>query len=87
MRRNTKRINNTIYLMHEITQMYMKKHRMTTQQFIRLDNKVQLLNFIRKCPDVFDGLPDKEMLEEAERYINDRKKVQIKRKTASRNHI
>ena len=71
MKKSEKRINNTIYLMHIITQLYIKKHKISISDFLELDKKVGIYDYIQKCPDVFDGLPDKEIIKLVEEYIND----------------
>ncbi|WP_367567169.1 hypothetical protein [Lacrimispora sp.] len=65
-----KRINNNIYLMHIITQDYMRRHHSTVADFLELNNKKKILNYIAECPDIFDGLPMEEMQMELEEYIN-----------------
>lgn len=65
-------INNNIYLMHTLSQLYIKKYNISIQDFLVLDNKTRVLNFIKECPDVFDSLPKEEMLIEMERYINEK---------------
>lgn len=66
-----KQINNNIYLMNIITELYMQKHKISTSEFLDLNNKTGLLEFISECSSVFDGLPPEEMLNEAEVYINE----------------
>lgn len=65
-----KRLNNTIYLMHIITQNYMKRNNITVRDFIDLNRRKKILNYIAECPDVFDGLPMEEMQKELEEYID-----------------
>lgn len=55
--------------MHTITELYMQKHKLNTEEFLALNNKTGLLSFISECTSVFDGLPPEEMLNEAEKYI------------------
>jgi hypothetical protein len=67
---NEKRINNNIYLMHIITQNYLKRHHTSVKSFLELNKEKKLLNYIAECPDIFDGLPMDEMQKELEEYIN-----------------
>lgn len=69
---NEKRLNNTIYLMHIITQNYMKRHHSSVEDFLKLNRDKKILNYIAECPDIFDGLPMDEMQQELEEYINAR---------------
>lgn len=74
--RNEKRLNNTIYLMHLITQIYTEKHKLDIEEFLKLDKSTHLLSFVRKCPDIFDGLPNEEILGKVEEYINGKQTIQ-----------
>lgn len=49
----------------------MQKHKMSTKEFLELNEKTDLLQFISECTSVFDGLPHEEMLNEAEEYISE----------------
>lgn len=66
-----KQINNSIYLMNIITELYMQKHKISTSEFLDLNSKTNLLEFISECSSVFDGLPPEEMLNQAEEYISE----------------
>ena len=66
-----KQINNSIYLMNIITELYMQKHKLSTSEFLDLNSKTGLLEFISECSSVFDELPPEEMLNEAEEYISE----------------
>lgn len=66
-----KQLNNSIYLMSIITELYMQKHKLNTEEFLRLNSKTGLLGFISECSSVFDGLPPEEMLNEAEEFIHE----------------
>ncbi|MDR1765178.1 MAG: hypothetical protein LBR77_03630 [Lachnospiraceae bacterium] len=67
---NERRLNNTIYLMHVITQNYMRRHHANVDAFLKLNRDKKVLNYISECPDVFDGLPMDEMQRELEEYID-----------------
>ena len=42
----------------------MKAHKMTKGDFEKLDKRYEILNYIAECPDIFDSLTEKEMVEE-----------------------
>lgn len=65
-----KRLNNTIFLMYLITEHYCKAHNLTTAQFLELDNKFEILNYISECPDVFDSMTEHEMVAEVDAYVS-----------------
>lgn len=65
-----KRLNNTIFLMYMVTNGYCKRHNITAQDFLELDEKYQIINYVAECPDVFDGMTDEEMVEEIEQYVS-----------------
>ena len=66
-----KQINNSIYLMNIIAELYMQKHKLSIPEFLDLNSKTGLLGFISECSSVFDVLPPEEMLNEAEEYISE----------------
>ncbi|MBR1640900.1 MAG: hypothetical protein IJ683_01015 [Butyrivibrio sp.] len=43
---------------------------MSTQEFIELDDKYMILNYISECPDIFDSMTNEEMLEEIDNYVS-----------------
>ena len=63
------RLNNTIYLMYLVTENYKKSHSLTTEQFLELDNKYHIINFVGECPDIFDSITGEEMVEEINQYV------------------
>lgn len=65
-----KRLNNTIFLMYLVTRNYCKKHNITTEDFLKLDEDYAILNYVAECPDVFDSLTNDEMIEEIEEYVS-----------------
>lgn len=65
-----KRINNTIFLMYMVTESYRKKHTLSVQDFLRLDDEYQILNYVAECPDYFDSMTEEEMVEEVEHYVS-----------------
>lgn len=65
-----KRLNNTIFLMYVVTNNYCKKHDLSTEDFLKLDEKYAILNYVAECPDVFDSMTDEEMVDEIEQYVS-----------------
>lgn len=63
------RLNNTIYLMYLMTENYKKSHSLTTEQFLELDNKYHIIDFVGECPDIFDSMTGEEMVEEINQYV------------------
>lgn len=66
-----KRLNNTIFLMYLVTENYCKKHNLSREEFIKLDDKYAILNYISECPDIFDNLNNDEMVVEIEQYVTE----------------
>lgn len=64
-----KRLNNIIFLMYLVTENYCKKHNISTEDFLELDDKYAILNYVAECPDIFDSLTNNEMVEEVEQYV------------------
>ena len=64
-----KRLNNTIFLMYLVTENYCKKHGLTTDAFLKLDERYAILNYVAECPDIFDNLTASEMVEEVDQYV------------------
>ena len=64
-----KRLNNTIFLMYLVTENYCKKHCLSTEDFLKLDERYDILNYVAECPDIFDRLTNNEMVEEVEQYV------------------
>lgn len=66
-----KRLNNSIFLMFLVSSNYMKTHKLTTEQFDDLDRRFAILNYVLECPDIFDSMTDKEMVEEIDHYVSE----------------
>ena len=64
-----KRLNNTIYIMYLVTENYNKAHSLSTSQFLELDEKYHIINFVGECPDIFDSMNAQEMIEEIDQYV------------------
>ena len=66
---NDKRLNNTIYIMYLVTENYKRAHSLTTEQFLSLDKKYHIINFVGECPDIFDSMNEHEMIQEIDQYV------------------
>ena len=64
-----KRLNNTIYIMYLVTENYKKIHSLTTEEFLELDKKYQIINFVGEYPDIFDSMKPNKMVEKIDQYI------------------
>ena len=64
-----RRLNNSIFLMFLATENYKKFHLLTNKQFLDLDKKYAILNYISECPDIFDSMTGQEMVEEIDQYV------------------
>jgi len=69
-RMSEKRLNNTIFLMYLVTENYCKRHNISIEDFLKLDEKYAILNYVAECPDVFDSLTGVEMVKEVEQYVS-----------------
>lgn len=65
-----KRLNNTIFLMYLVTESYRGKHGLSVDEFLELDQKYDIINYVAECPDVFDCLTESEMVQEIEDYVS-----------------
>ncbi len=64
-----RRLNNSIFLMFLATENYKRRHALTNMQFLALDKKYAILNYISECPDIFDSMTGQEMAEEIDDYV------------------
>lgn len=60
MRKTVKEVNNCIYLMDVISELYRVKYKLTVEQFLDLDAKIGLLKYISENTWYFDECPNKE---------------------------
>ena len=75
MRKTVKEVNNCIYLMDVISELYRVKYKLTVEQFLDLDAKIGLLKYISENTWYFDECPNKEeMLKIIEKYVNTKEK-------------
>jgi hypothetical protein len=65
-----KRLNNSIFLMYLVSENYKKSHQLSSAQFLALDRKYAILNYIAECPDIFDNMSASEMVEEIDDYVS-----------------
>jgi hypothetical protein len=65
-----KRLNNSIFLMYMVSENYKKSHNLSSAQFLEMDQKYAILNYIAECPDIFDNMSDSEMVEEIDEYVS-----------------
>ena len=63
------RINNTIFLMHLVSDAYARHYRLSRDDFSRFDDRNHVLRYVSTCPDVFDSLPEEEMVKEVDSYV------------------
>lgn len=63
------RENNTIFLMHLVSDVYARAHKLSREQFIERDGKYHIVRFVSRCPDVFDNMTDEEMVREIDEYV------------------
>lgn len=64
-----RRLNNSIFLMYLVSNNYMRSHKLSCEEFNKLDNKYAILNYIAECPDIFDNMTGEEMVEEIDAYV------------------
>lgn len=50
---------------------------MSTEDFLKLDEKYAILNYVAECPDIFDTLTGSEMVREVEQYVAQPARKQI----------
>ncbi|MCI6997683.1 MAG: DUF3791 domain-containing protein [Eubacterium sp.] len=67
-----KRLNNTIFLMFLVTENYKKKYNLSSEEFLKLDDKYAILNYVSECPDIFDSMNGEEMVEEIDQYVQEK---------------
>ena len=62
-------IDNTVYLLHEVSCAYLRAHNMTRKEFGALDDKFHLLRYVAMCPSRFDALPEEQLEREIDDYV------------------
>ena len=66
-----KRLNNSIFLMYLVTENYKKAHHLSNLEFLELNRKYAILNYVAECPDVFDCMTADEMVTEIDEYVSE----------------
>jgi hypothetical protein len=54
-----------------VSENYKRVHQLSSAQFLELDRKYAILNYIAECPDIFDNMTDSEMVEEIDQYVSE----------------
>ena len=67
--RSNLRENNTIFLMHLVSDVYVRAHKLSRAQFVARDDKYRIVRFISRCPDIFDNMTEDEMVKEVDEYV------------------
>lgn len=63
------RLDNSIFLMFIASEEYRKEHNLSADEFLSLDKKYKILDYISECPDVFDSMTEAEMSREIDDYV------------------
>ena len=64
--------------MYLVIESYKKAYSLTSQQFLELDKKYNIINFVGSYPDIFDSMTKAEMVEEINQYVaSSQEKIQI----------
>lgn len=64
-----KRINNSIFLMYLATDAFIRRHSLSREEFLALDAKFGIVDFVAECPDIFDSMTELEMADELDEYV------------------
>ena len=67
-------MNQVLYMQAGIANMYMKKHKLTPGEFLKLDKKFDILGFIQEGYEPFHLMGDKGILNELEEYVKAKRK-------------
>ena len=55
--------------MYLVTKNYCDKHSLSIEEFLKIDQQYDILNYVAECPDIFDNMTKSEMMEEVEHYV------------------
>ena len=66
-----KRLNNTIFLLYLVAERYKRARHLSNRQFLEMNRKYAILNYISECPDIFDSMSEDEMIEEIDEYVRE----------------
>ena len=58
-----------LYMQAGIANMYMKKHKLSPGEFLKLDKKCDILGFIQEGYEPFHLMGDKGILREVDKYV------------------
>jgi len=64
-------MNQILYMQAGIANLYMKKRDLSPKEFLKLDEKIDILGFIREGYDVFHLMGDQGILNEVEEYVGE----------------
>lgn len=64
------RLDNSIFLMYIASEEYKKAHNLSSEEFLDLNKKYKILNYIASCPDIFDAMNEQEMVKEIDYYVS-----------------
>ena len=62
-------MDQVLFLQAGISNMYMKKHKLSPKDFLKLDKKIDILGFLQEGYEPFHLMGDKGILREVEEYI------------------
>jgi len=63
-------MDQVLYMQAGIANMYMKKHKLSPKEFLKLDKKLDILGFIQEGYEPFHLMGDRGILGEVEDYIS-----------------
>jgi len=64
-------MNQILYMQAGIANLYMKKRDLSPKEFLKLDEKIDILGFIREGYEVFHLMGDQGILDEVEEYVGE----------------
>ena len=62
-------MDQVLYMQASIANMYMKKHKLTPKEFLKMDKKIDILGFIQEAYEPFHLMGDRGILREVEDYV------------------
>ena len=62
-------MDQVLYMQAGIANMYMKKHKLSPKEFLKLDKKFDILGFIQEGYEPFHLMGDMGILKEVEEYV------------------
>ena len=67
-------MDQVLYMQTGIANMYMKKHKLSPKEFLKLDKKFDILGFIQEGYEPFHLMGDKGILNELDEYVKAKQK-------------